>query len=222
MRSILKQRPSAAMVVALLALFVALGGSATAAFVVTGQAIKNGTVTGEDLKNRTLGKKKLSKRVLRALRGAPGLSGAPGPAGPQGAQGPKGDPGPPGPSSAKTFRRANGPLQVAASGNYTTVATATGLQGENVITAKTSLNAAAGASTYCRLAGPGDVKLDDSVGYYGTGSFSWAVQVLQASVDLGTGGPVRLQCRGNASWSAIDASINAIQVESVANTEVTG
>jgi len=38
MRSILKQRPSAAMVVALVALFVAFDGSATAALVVTGQA----------------------------------------------------------------------------------------------------------------------------------------------------------------------------------------
>jgi hypothetical protein len=45
--------PSPAMVVALAALFVAMGGSAYA-LVVTGKTIRNGTVTGKDLKNRSI------------------------------------------------------------------------------------------------------------------------------------------------------------------------
>jgi hypothetical protein len=45
--------PSPAMVVALVALFMALGGSAYA-LVVTGASIRNGTVTGADIKNRSL------------------------------------------------------------------------------------------------------------------------------------------------------------------------
>jgi hypothetical protein len=46
-----RRLPSPAMMVALIALFVALGGSATAALVITGANIKNGTVSGLDLKN---------------------------------------------------------------------------------------------------------------------------------------------------------------------------
>jgi hypothetical protein len=46
--------PSPAMLVALAALFVALGGSAYAAIVVTGHNIKNGTVEGADIKNGSL------------------------------------------------------------------------------------------------------------------------------------------------------------------------
>jgi hypothetical protein len=45
--------PSPAMVVALVALFMALGGSAYA-LVITGASIRNGTVTGRDIKNRSL------------------------------------------------------------------------------------------------------------------------------------------------------------------------
>jgi hypothetical protein len=45
--------PSPAMVVALVALFMAMGGSAYA-LVITGASIKNGSVAGRDIKNRSL------------------------------------------------------------------------------------------------------------------------------------------------------------------------
>jgi hypothetical protein len=45
--------PSPAMIVALVALFMALGGSAYA-LVITGKSIRNGTVTGKDLRNRSI------------------------------------------------------------------------------------------------------------------------------------------------------------------------
>ena len=45
--------PSPAMVVALVALVMAMGGSAYA-LVVTGKSIRNGTVTGKDLKDRSI------------------------------------------------------------------------------------------------------------------------------------------------------------------------
>ena len=51
--------PSPAMAVALLALFVALGGSAYAAIVVTGKNVRNGTLTGVDFKQRSLHGSKL-------------------------------------------------------------------------------------------------------------------------------------------------------------------
>jgi len=53
-----KLRPSPAMVVALVALFVALGGSAYA-LVITGGDVKNGTLTGVDFKKRSLHGSKL-------------------------------------------------------------------------------------------------------------------------------------------------------------------
>jgi hypothetical protein len=45
--------PSPAMVVALIALVMSLGGSAYA-LVITGKSIKNGSVTGKDIRNRSL------------------------------------------------------------------------------------------------------------------------------------------------------------------------
>jgi hypothetical protein len=45
--------PSPAMVVALVALVMAMGGSAYA-LVITGKSIRNGTVTGKDLRNRSV------------------------------------------------------------------------------------------------------------------------------------------------------------------------
>jgi Collagen triple helix repeat (20 copies) len=107
MRGIVKRAPSPAMVVAIVALLAALSGSATAAFVMTGKQIKDGTVTGKDVKNRTLGTKKLSKKAVSSLkgqRGPAGPQGPQGPAGPQGAagpQGPTGDTGAAGPLGPK-------------------------------------------------------------------------------------------------------------------------
>jgi hypothetical protein len=116
MRRIVKSRPSPALVVALVAVLVAFSGSATAALVMTGKNIKDGTITAKDVKNRTLGTDKLSNNAVSALKGQAGPAGQQGPTGQQGpagphgpagplgpkgdpgAQGPTGDPGPRGPS----------------------------------------------------------------------------------------------------------------------------
>jgi hypothetical protein len=90
-------------VVAYLALFVALGGSAYAAATITGKHIKDGTVTGRDVKNRSLSTNKLSAEALSSLagpagsQGVRGQQGQPGPKGDQGSAGPKGDQGSAGP-----------------------------------------------------------------------------------------------------------------------------
>jgi Collagen triple helix repeat (20 copies) len=100
MRSILKRRPSPALVVAIVSVLVALSGTASAALVMTGKQIKDGTVTGKDVKNRSLGTKKLSNKALASLQGQRGPAGPQGPKGEpgvQGLQGPKGDTGPAGP-----------------------------------------------------------------------------------------------------------------------------
>jgi hypothetical protein len=88
-------RQSPSMIVAMLALFVALGGTAIAAgnALITGKQIKNSSITGADVKNKSLTPKdfKGSVRGLRGLRGAVGPQGA---QGAQGAQGPAGAPNP--------------------------------------------------------------------------------------------------------------------------------
>lgn len=94
MRSIMKRRPSAALVVAIVAMSVALSGTATAALVMTGKNIQNGTITGQDVKNRTLAKKKLSKKAIKSLQGRAGPAGPQGPAGVPGTQGAAGPVGP--------------------------------------------------------------------------------------------------------------------------------
>jgi hypothetical protein len=84
-------RMSPAMAVAMLALFIALSGTAvaTTSALITGNQIKNGSITGLDVKNKSLTPRDFrgSVRGPRGLRGATGAAGAPG------AKGDKGDPG---------------------------------------------------------------------------------------------------------------------------------
>lgn len=96
-------RPSHAVVVAYLALFVALGGSSYAAVTVTGKSVKNSSLTGADVKGNSLTGSDIkglrsgdvTDRALLARdfksgqlsAGARGAAGAPGPQGPQGVGG---------------------------------------------------------------------------------------------------------------------------------------
>ena len=108
---------SSAGLVALLVvgLVIAAGGAATAAKLITGKDIKNGSITSADMKNGTIkgkdikpgtiSEKQLSGKVIDRLnsggtQGPQGPKGDPGPQGPKGdtgPQGPKGDPGTPAP-----------------------------------------------------------------------------------------------------------------------------
>lgn len=81
------RRPSAGVVVSLLALFVALGGTAVAGRLITGKEIKNRSLTVKDLS-------KQARKSLRGSRGPVGRAGVPG------AQGSKGDAGTTGPRGA--------------------------------------------------------------------------------------------------------------------------
>jgi hypothetical protein len=64
-------RPSPALVVALAALFVALGGPARAARLIRGADIKKGTITSKQVKNGSLAARDLSRRAVRSLRLTP-------------------------------------------------------------------------------------------------------------------------------------------------------
>src|SRR3954447_17816220 len=69
-----RRRPSAAMVVALLALFIALDGPATAARLVDGRAITKNSITSAQVRNRALGTQDLSRSAVRTLRSTPSRS----------------------------------------------------------------------------------------------------------------------------------------------------
>ncbi len=68
------RRPSASMVVALIALFIALDGPATAARFVNGASIKPNSITNKQVRNRTLGTQDLSKTATAYLRTTPSRS----------------------------------------------------------------------------------------------------------------------------------------------------
>jgi hypothetical protein len=62
------------MVIALLALFIALDGPATAARLIDGRSIKRNSVTNRQVRNGTLGTQDLSKRAVKALKTTPSKS----------------------------------------------------------------------------------------------------------------------------------------------------
>ena len=80
-------RTALTIIVAVVALVVSAGAGATAARLITGKDIKNGTVTSADVKNKSLKAKDFSARAKSKLRGPTGATGATGATGPQGAPG---------------------------------------------------------------------------------------------------------------------------------------
>jgi Collagen triple helix repeat (20 copies) len=108
-------RQSPAMIVAMLALFVALTGTAvaTTSALIGGAQIRNNSITGLDVKNRSLRPIDFrgSIRGPRGLRGLPGAAGAPGTAGATGAKGDKGDTGEAGTAVAYALVTAAGTVE---------------------------------------------------------------------------------------------------------------
>ena len=62
------------MVVALLALFIALDGPATAARLIDGSSIKRNSITNRQVRNGTLGTQDLSKSAIKSLKATPSKS----------------------------------------------------------------------------------------------------------------------------------------------------
>ncbi|HYH52939.1 MAG TPA: collagen-like protein [Solirubrobacterales bacterium] len=92
-----RRLPSPATVLASIAVFAVLAGSATAATsLINGSEIKKGTITGKQIKNKSLAVKDLSKAAVKKLRGATGArgeTGARGATGARGEAGPRGEKG---------------------------------------------------------------------------------------------------------------------------------
>ena len=83
------RRPSPALVVALIALFVALGGTSYAAV-----TLPRNSVGTAQIRNRAVTQTKIAKKTLAALRSRRGATGPQGRPGPAGAKGTPGLPGP--------------------------------------------------------------------------------------------------------------------------------
>ena len=110
MRVVKRRRPSPAIVISLVALFVALGGTGYSA--VSKLAPKN-SVGSAQVVNGSLQAGDLSKKARAALKGNRGPAGAPGAAGPQGATGPAGTNGTNGTNGAAGATGATGPAGAA-------------------------------------------------------------------------------------------------------------
>jgi hypothetical protein len=65
------RRPSPALAIALLALFVALGGPAQARRLIDGKEIRKGTVRSRQIKDHSLATRDLSRAAVRSLRQTP-------------------------------------------------------------------------------------------------------------------------------------------------------
>ena len=81
---------SPATVIALVALFVSLTGTATAITLITGRNVKDGSLTGQDVKDGSLTRADLSAATLAGPRGPAGPVGAAGEPGEPGLRGPQG------------------------------------------------------------------------------------------------------------------------------------
>jgi hypothetical protein len=67
-------RPSGATVISLVALFVALGGTAFAAVTITGRDVKNGSLTGKDIRSNSISGRDITDRSLHDVASARTLS----------------------------------------------------------------------------------------------------------------------------------------------------
>ena len=65
------RRPSAPLVISLIALFVALGGPAEAQRLLDGRDIRRGSVSSKQIKDRSIAQRDLSRRTVRQLRALP-------------------------------------------------------------------------------------------------------------------------------------------------------
>src|SRR3954449_7567950 len=70
----LRRRPTASMLVALLALFVALGGPAEAQRLINGKLLRKGPVPSRAIKDRTIAARDLSRKTVRELQRVPSNS----------------------------------------------------------------------------------------------------------------------------------------------------
>lgn len=144
----MKKRPSFTTIIAMLALFIAIGGTATAASgLINGKKIKNGTIAGKKIKNKTITSGKISPATIAALQGAKGEKGE------KGDKGAKGDPGTPGVDIGITSFTESGTKNNQVANVETSIVDMAGLPGKRYLAMATVKVFSQGTSTVsCALA----------------------------------------------------------------------
>jgi hypothetical protein len=180
------KRPKVSTLCAALALFIVLGGSATAA---------SGLISGSKIKNRTISQKKLSLGTIKALKGKRGLTGAQGPAGP---------------SSLTTFSE-TGSLNNQSPNVQHEIAAMNGLPGKRyLIIAKVNVFSPTGALIECGLSTNGGGGSDNGL-WTSPANNSRAVIPLQL-VSSASISSLSVECQSNGTNAAYTADINAMPV----------
>jgi hypothetical protein len=211
--------PSPALVISIISLCVALGGSAYAATVITSKNIKNGTIQNADIKNGTIQSGKLSKGVQNLISKNSGSSNT---ASSVGAG-----------QSYEAIRKAGPENQPA--NTIVTVATLTVPAGAYVVTANTVMTAFTGTTNPLEALFGSNGSLTGSCTLDAGGVTQQSLQTIavndrQTPATLGmqltrtVGAPmdVKLNCSATISWRLSETSIIATKVGGVTLTEVTG
>lgn len=234
-----RSRLSSAHLIALVALFVALTSSATAAVMISGKNIKDGSVTGADVRDRSIAARDLAPDALAASaqggaagpagpRGAAGADGADGQAGARGAKGDTGETGAKGNTGAKGDQGDRGPSNAYINAydpsgqwlyeSYTEVQVASVAlpAGRFVVSGKNIVENFAGRPNFVQC-----------LIYRGTDVVDWAwnrempdqaqaPQAFAATVDLAAPATLTMRCKtGYASAHVRQAMLVATQVASI-------
>ena len=190
-------------VVAMLALFMALGGTSYAALKIGSKQIRNNSVKSVDIRNNGVRGKDIRDATITGRDIAPGVIGGELKA------------------SAAEARRDSGPTNIPASQNFTTVATLSGLEpGAYYISAKVNQGSDVVAQGRCRLSTENDYD-DSSQGLRAHGAATG--HNLQIIHTFTSAGAAVLACRSTAgNWSATDTKVIAIHLGAARTSIVSG
>lgn len=205
--------PSPAMLIAVIALFVGLGGTGYAA-----TQLQAGNHADAAKKKKK--KKKRSTTGPRGATGATGATGAKGAAGPAGAAGTPGAQGPIGPSD--TFSASNDTDPSAAGGADLTVVTLNLPAGAYAITGKADVRdgSGAGVTGSCNLTAGSDT--DASTARLPASPFRGGAIPTQLTHTFPAAGAVTLRCSTPAPFEVRQSSIQAVKAGKETATPVTG
>jgi hypothetical protein len=180
-------------VIALCALFIALGGTSYAVTKIGSKQIRNNSIRSADIKNRTIRSKDLGKGVIGSTLQ----------------------------STAVQASRDVGPTGVGASQSFTPVATLSGLEpGAYVLLAKVNQSSNMKTEGRCRISAEGDYD-DSNRGLRAEGTPEG--HNLQLIHTFGGTGAAVLACRSPAgTWSAADAKLIGIRVSASRSSVVSG
>jgi hypothetical protein len=219
-----RRRPSGSMLVALLALVMAMSGSAMAAALITSAQIKDGTIQTKDLAKKTIS----ALKGKTGANGATGATGAAGVAGPQGPAGAKGDIGPAGAkgdtgaagAKGETGQQGQpgerGPSDGYAVGDGDTATSAPPLTlimppGDYIAVGKVAAYAATAANVNVSCTVAGGTTTSRAYGTIQQSGVTQTTLVVTAAVHLAAAGAVTLSC-GNTTNTFGYANMTAVQV----------